>query len=266
MKKYIFRTVVVFVIIVLGILAKYYFDEIHFSKLNFVHQFIIERVLNEWENEMTALPSEERAIVEYSSLMDLLGTFERSFIERLFEINPIDLGFKGKYYASDKPQNLLRIESVSLIRKGKSYETGIQYLPSHINNSLELMMIEMQKDIGKRLFVDSGYRSPGRQAYLFVFYLVRINGSSLRENSKWIAMPGYSEHGSAINTAVDFVNEIGINGFNESETAEDFEKLIEFDWLKKNAHKFNFYLSYPRGNRFGVSYEPWHWHWKKKTL
>jgi hypothetical protein len=263
-KKYIINSILILVVIILGIFAKFYFEEINFSKLNFVHRFVIERVLTEWENEMSALPSHERGIVEYSSLMNLLGTLERSFVERIFEINPIDLGFKGKFFTLDKPENLLRIESITLNRKGEKYETGIAYLPSHVNNDYELMMIEMENEIGKRLIVDSGYRSAGRQAYLFLFYLARSNNYSLRENAKIIAMPGYSEHGSPNNTAIDFINEDGINGYNENEKAEDFEILEEYKWLTKHGSKYNFYLSYPRDNRFGVSFEPWHWHWEMK--
>jgi hypothetical protein len=263
-KKYFIKSFLILILIVLGIFAKYYFEEINFSKLNFVHRFVLDRVLNEWENEMSFLPSHEREIVEYASLMNLLGTLERSFVERIFEINPVDIGFKGKFFTLEKPENLLRIESVTLNRKKERYETGISYLPSHVNNDYELMMIEMEKQIGKKLFIDSGYRSAGRQAYLFLFYLAKSNDYSLRENAKIIAMPGYSEHGSPNTTAIDFINANGINGYNDSQIAEDFEILEEYKWLTENGYKYDFYLSYPRENRFGVSFEPWHWHWEMK--
>ena len=77
-------------------------------------------------------------------------------------------------------------------------------------------------------------------------------------------MPGYSEHGNPVNHAIDFTNENGINGFSDNQTAGDFESLPEFDWLMKNANQFNFYLSYPENNPYGVAFEPWHWHWEKK--
>jgi hypothetical protein len=40
---------------------------------------------------------------------------------------------------------------------------------------------------------------------------------------------------------------------------EEFEHSQAFQWLIQNAHKFGFRLSYPRGNKFGIAYEPWHW-------
>ncbi|HVT32680.1 MAG TPA: D-alanyl-D-alanine carboxypeptidase family protein, partial [Rhodanobacteraceae bacterium] len=34
-----------------------------------------------------------------------------------------------------------------------------------------------------------------------------------------------------------------------------------FAWLKRHASRFGFRLSYPRRNRHGIAYEPWHWCW-----
>jgi len=44
---------------------------------------------------------------------------------------------------------------------------------------------------------------------------------------------------------------------------EDFERTEAFAWLERNANRFGFRLSYPRGNRYGYLYEPWHWCWEK---
>jgi len=32
-----------------------------------------------------------------------------------------------------------------------------------------------------------------------------------------------------------------------------------FAWLARHAHRFGFAMTYPRGNRLGIAYEPWHW-------
>jgi len=39
----------------------------------------------------------------------------------------------------------------------------------------------------------------------------------------------------------------------------DFENTETFRWLKTNAPRFNFELSFPLNNPQGISYEPWHW-------
>jgi zinc D-Ala-D-Ala carboxypeptidase len=192
--------------------------------------------------------------------MNQLNLFERNFAERIFDIDPKEIGFKGPRCSREKPEKLVKIESMNVGEK----ETGIQYCPEHSYNDYILMMVKMKKDIGKRLFIDSGYRSPGKQAYLFFYYLTTSSEYSLKENAKWIAMPGYSEHGNPFNNAIDFTSENGINGFDDNQSASNFEALSEFNWLTQNAKQFNFYLSYPKNNLFGVAYEPWHWHWERK--
>src|SRR3989339_358719 len=245
------------VILLFGVL---FYGEINLERLNFVHRWIAKSVFDSWHKHLSNIPKADGAIVDYDTLMSQLNFLERNFAERIFAINPRDLGFKGPKYSKEKPEKLIMVESVKVGDRG----TGIQYCPEHSYNDYLLMMEKMKKDIGKQLFVDSGYRSPGRQAYLVFYYLTSSSDYSLKENVKWIAMPGFSEHGNPINNAIDFTSENGMNGFSDGQSAKDFEALREYEWLMKNASQFNFYLSYPKDNPFGVAFEPWHWHWEKK--
>lgn len=68
------------------------------------------------------------------------------------------------------------------------------------------------------------------------------------------AYPGFSEHHTG--RAVD----VGAPGFEHLD--EQFEHTEQFAWLSSNAGRFGFSLSYPRGNGFGIIYEPWHWCFK----
>jgi len=235
-------------------------SEINLDKLNFIHRKIARSVIDSWENYLSNIPKDRRSIVDYNTLMNQLNFYEKSFAGRVFKIDPKELGFKGPYYSKEKPGKLIKVESVKVGER----ETGIQYCPEQSYSDYLLMMEKMKKDIGKILYIDSGYRSPGRQSYLVFYYLTSSSDYSLKENAKWIAMPGYSEHGNPINNAIDFTSENGINGFSDNQTAKDFEALPEFDWLMKNANQFNFYLSYSKDNPFGVAFEPWHWHWEEK--
>ena len=45
---------------------------------------------------------------------------------------------------------------------------------------------------------------------------------------------------------------------------EEFENSPAFAWLKKNARRFGFHMSYPRRNPHGIAYEPWHWSWSAR--
>ncbi|HET6906362.1 MAG TPA: M15 family metallopeptidase [Rhodanobacteraceae bacterium] len=67
------------------------------------------------------------------------------------------------------------------------------------------------------------------------------------------AAPGYSEHHSG--RALDLT----APGYAPVE--EVFEQSAAFAWLTRKAPRFGFALSYPRGNRHGIAYEPWHWCW-----
>jgi hypothetical protein len=256
MKKFFFFSLLLIAAVIIYFSFKLY-SEIDFEQLNFVHRWTAKSVFERFDEYSESLAKDERAVMDYDSLINQLNFVERNFAERIFAINPKQLGFKGPKYSKEKPSKLVKIESVKVGER----ETGIQYCPEGSFKDYVLMMEQMKKDIGKQLFIDSGYRSPGRQAYLFFYYLTSISDYSLMENAKWIAMPGYSEHGNPINNAIDFVSENGINGFSGNQTAADFEALPEFDWLMKSANQFNFYLSYPKDNPFGVAFEPWHWHW-----
>ena len=70
------------------------------------------------------------------------------------------------------------------------------------------------------------------------------------------APPGFSEHHSG--RALDLSTE----GFAPLEEA--FERSEAFKWLCGNGGRFGFTLSYPRGNRYGIVYEPWHWLYRNR--
>jgi zinc D-Ala-D-Ala carboxypeptidase len=65
------------------------------------------------------------------------------------------------------------------------------------------------------------------------------------------APPGYSEHhsGRAIDMTTDGVRPL----------EQEFEDTKAFRWLSAHAGRFGFALSFPRDNRYGYAYEPWHW-------
>jgi LAS superfamily LD-carboxypeptidase LdcB len=173
------------------------------------------------------------------------------------------LGFKGPFHSLKKPDKLVKIAPQTYKPKGQEKSTGSQYCPETSYHDFLRMMAQMRHDLGRELCIESGYRSPGRQAYNFLCYLAQNHDYSLRRTARLNALPGYSEHNNPVNNAVDFVNADGINGDSPGQTPEDFEKLPEYQWLLHHAREFNFHLSYPRDNQLGISFEPWHWHWQK---
>jgi zinc D-Ala-D-Ala carboxypeptidase len=98
----------------------------------------------------------------------------------------------------------------------------------------------------------SAFRTVDRQAEIVRAKLQ--SGLSLDAILSVSAPPGYSEHHSG--RAVDVTTE----GVRPLEL--EFEGTPAFQWLSDNAERFGFFLSYPRENRYGYAYEPWHWCFK----
>ena len=100
-----------------------------------------------------------------------------------------------------------------------------------------------------QLLIVSAYRSPEYQVEVIRRQL--DSGKTIEDILTRVAAPGFSEHHSGC--AIDLTTP----GFEAVE--EEFENSPAFEWLVANAAKHGFHLSYPRGNSFGVIYEPWHW-------
>lgn len=98
----------------------------------------------------------------------------------------------------------------------------------------------------------SGFRSHWYQ--LGIFRRKLDKGQTVADILGVNAAPGFSEHHSG--RALD------ISTPNEPPAEESFEGTTAFAWLQSNAHHHGFHMSYPRDNRHGITYEPWHWTWK----
>lgn len=98
----------------------------------------------------------------------------------------------------------------------------------------------------------SGYRSVDYQAALIARKLAR--GQSMETILAISALPGHSEH--HLGTVLDIHDGAG------SALEESFGQSSAFAWLRTNAGRFGFVLSYPRDNPWGIAYEPWHWRYQ----
>ncbi len=108
---------------------------------------------------------------------------------------------------------------------------------------------------GLSLFVASAFRSLEQQAEIIRRKLSL--GRSLVQILTSSAPPGYSEHhtGRAVDVATS-----GCPPFEE-----EFEHTEAFQWLMLHAGSYGFTLSFPRENRYGYVYEPWHWCYHSNT-
>ncbi len=114
-------------------------------------------------------------------------------------------------------------------------------------------MIDAAQNDRVSLLVASAYRSFGTQEALKSNYRM-VYGSGANAFS---ADQGYSEH--QLGTAVDFTTK-SLSG-----ALDGFDSTDAYTWLTKNAYRYGFVLSYPKGNSY-YQYEPWHWRYVGTTL
>jgi hypothetical protein len=248
-----------------GYIAFLYFGKLNYDHLNIVHRLAARCVTKSFTKLINNTPQERRSVIDYDTLLMGLNFIERDFVRRVFDTDSRQFGCYWQFYSVDKPNNLIKIAPVSVGSGKDLHKIGVQFCAAHSYKDYLAMCEQMKNDIGKCLYVEIGFRSAGIQAFLFFKYLITISNYSLKENSKKVAMPGYSQHNNPYNNAIDLCNQDGINGFSGKQTASDFEKLPEFQWMLANANKYNFYLTYPKNNQFGIAYEPWHWCWEMKS-
>lgn len=202
------------------------------------------------------------ARLTFDELYAPLNKEDQKFLKQFEHLSAKKLHVKIPYRQIATGKESLTLITGQMVKnreKNKMEELPPQFLPPNVYEAYTKMMDAMQKDIGKRLYVESGYRSSAYQLYLFVYYL-QNHEYSIRETVKYVALPGYSEHGAPQYQALDFINVDGINGDNGK--AEEFEALPENKWLLENAYKFNFVLSYPKNAAVGITWEPWHWRYE----
>jgi D-alanyl-D-alanine carboxypeptidase len=105
---------------------------------------------------------------------------------------------------------------------------------------------------GITLVTISAFRGLSDQQRIF-FDIKAQRQQAATERAEVSAPPGYSEHHTGY--AIDLGDALAPT----ANLSEAFERTAAFRWLEVNAARFNFELSFPRGNRQGIAYEPWHW-------
>jgi hypothetical protein len=196
-------------------------------------------------------------------LFNSLDGPEQAYLKGFLSIDPNSVGLGQPYVGlSFGDPNLVPLRQKVTPLQGKPYPLPVQYLPRVVSTQFQRMSDRMRKDIGRRVFVESGFRNSAFQLYVFLSSMKR-HSYSVRQTVRFVALPGYSEHGCPARQAVDLLTQ---EGFNVDTPPDRYEQSPEFQWLAKNAREFGFVLSYPKNSPTGVSYEPWHWHFEPSLL
>lgn len=198
-----------------------------------------------------ALASEQQSV---GAIKDQLGGFQNKVgdlsgtlttLQKLSRTDPELLKKYSKVYFLNEnyvPARLSEIPPVYVYSNTKRILIQGDVLPQ-----LKLMM-DVASSSGIALYVQSGYRSFDEQRALKGNYSMTFGAGTANSFS---ADQGYSEH--QLGTAVDMIT-TGLGGVLD----EKFDRTSAYAWLRDNAYKYGFVLSYPRNNGYYV-YEPWHW-------
>jgi len=149
-----------------------------------------------------------------------------------------------------KRQSILRSEdAVTTKFKGTIDSSGRQG-NIILHKDAYAAFLEMEKAaaaVGIDLNIISGYRSVDHQAAIIKGKQNQSIGAVLNAS----APAGYSEHHTGL--AID------INSVNPKDFAPGGRYHKTYQWLKANAEKYGFKLSYPENSKEGAGFEPWHW-------
>ncbi len=196
-------------------------------------------------------------LMSFDDLYGFLNRKEKNLIDKICSVEPKEYGknFTIFYGINPVPKDLVAIVNQEYFSaKDKNVKkVKTQYLPKLAFTVFIKMKKAMRKELRTAINVISGYRSPAYQAVI-LFIVLFENRWNVKNTLRRITLPGCSEHGYPLRQGMDVAPEKGI------ENLEDFDQTNEYKWLLKNAKKFGFSLSYPKGNKYGVIFEPWHWH------
>jgi len=126
----------------------------------------------------------------------------------------------------------------------------VVYLRKSAARQFLLMQTSARRD-GINIIPISGFRDIAYQTNLFNRNVARLGG--VQQARKVSAPPGYSEHHTG------YALDLGDGNAPQTAIEPSFEKTRAFRWLKNNAVRYGFEISFDRGNPQEVNYEPWHW-------
>lgn len=202
----------------------------------------LDDIQDDYRDEKNKNDEFENQIKKISGTVGVLDKLSKTDKELLQKYSKVY--FLNEHYI---PEKIVPIEKKYLYNENASKSIHGKVEP-YLNDMIDAAL----KD-GIKIWVVSSYRSFNEQASLKGAY-TKTYGSGANTFS---ADQGYSEH--QLGTTLDFTTE-GLNG-----SINGFDGTPAYTWMQKNAHKYGFTLSYPKGNAFYV-YEPWHWRFVGKDL
>lgn len=195
-------------------------------------------------------------LMDYKEFLSDLNKEEKRLIEKVQNLDLKRYGLKIPFLEIKLSSNdLVMIRGQKYKVRNEIHQAPLQLLPREVYQAFKKMNQAVEKDLKRPLLIMSGYRSPAYQMILFL-NILKENNWQIERTLKRVALPGYSEHGCPLKQAIDF------GTVEQTEDPWYFTKTEEYRWLKRRAAQFGFYPSFPRNNKVGVAFEPWHWRYE----
>jgi zinc D-Ala-D-Ala carboxypeptidase len=207
--------------------------------------------------------SKSRTLPNQSSVLGISNKNNILLVAENSTINHCVDKYKSQIYEIANPEDLTAIIN-------KNFKIPSNYVPSDLvlltsehypvvqNTFLRRIIIEdlekmlnAMSDENINVLIISGWRSHDGQLAAYNRWVTKVGTSNAQG---YAALPGHSEH--QLGTVLDFA------GFdNNNVRSYMFENTTASNWLKENAYKYGFVMSYPKNslNITGYNYEPWHY-------
>ena len=213
-------------------------DEKEFALLKDLHEHLkrVRYICGYGHFNLVGIDEMNKIAKDYSKV----GKFtkkELALVERLFYEEASTYGFYGEKVLTNISDNISNREITKIAHTG-------HYL---FRGKPQEMYGQIRSELGSSVVLTSGVRSIIKQLYLFINKAVKTKGDlSLASHS--LAPVGYSYHGVG-----DFdVGKLGFGARNFTSAfskTDEYKKLIDSGYIK---------IRYPKGNPYGVRFEPWH--------
>jgi len=194
------------------------------------------------------------AALSFTELHGNLSGQARQLSDKICSLRPNRYGISRSAVIPQSPKSMVVISGQTYSTTEGRFPIPTRLLPRDTYRAFQALNHQLKKDTGQELVVQSGYRSPAYQLFIFLFQL-KENAWSFEETLHSVALPGYSEHADAGRQGLD----LRAARFMGPHKLYDFSRLESYRWLLKNADQFGFQLSYPEDNGTGTKFEPWHW-------
>lgn len=200
-------------------------------------------------------------IIRFEELYALLSDLEIDYVKELLKEKEIDYGIAEPFLGLEEaPHDAVAIIDQTALMNGKPVFISTQYLPRVVYEAYDKLRNEYESESGRKLLVGSGYRSHANQAGNFMYWL-KYYDYDFRKTIRFVSIPGYSEHSSTTNTAIDFRTQENVGVFDAPPFGR-FDEYPEYIWLIEHASEYGFILSCPKDNDKNQQYEPWHWQYR----